>query len=202
MGLISPDETSPSSSSSSMITYILSYDRIKPLNPIQRVKEFLSWAETIVSSEVRKQIFLYFLENPAATTMEVMENLGLSYPSVYREIKNLVKFEIIEPIVSAKYIKNLPGRSPGIFGLKGFWRPEDVTQAVEKYRQIRVPNYSLIRIVSQSIMDDFLSPRAQKVIKIREVVVLCKKKCPGYFSWDIAKQVGGYLEKRGVEVLW
>ena len=202
MGLVSPDETSLSSSSSSIIAFILSYDRIKPLNPIQRVKEFLSWAETIVASEVRKKIFLYFLENPASTTMEVMENLGLSYPSVYREIKNLVKFEIIEPIVSAKYIKNLPGRSPGIFGLKGFWQPEDVTQAVEKYRQIRVPNYSLIRTVSQSIMDDFLSPRSQTEISIKDVAVIVKEKCPGYYSWDITKQVGNYLLKQGVAVSW
>ena len=131
-----------------------------------------------------------------------MENLNFPESSLHRELKNLVQLEIVEPIVKARYVKSIPGRSPGIYGLKGHWRPDDIATAVEKYRQLQAPNYALIKTVSQSIMEDFLTPRMQTEIAFKEIVQVCKENCKGYYSFDISKQVASYLHNKGVGVVY
>lgn len=131
-----------------------------------------------------------------------MENLNFPESSLHRELKNLVQLEIVEPIVKARYVKSIPGRSPGIYGLTGHWRPDDIANAVEKYRQLQAPNYALIKTVSQSIMEDFLTPRMQTEIAFKEIVQVCKENCKGYYSFDISKQVASYLHNKGVGVVY
>jgi len=196
------EESSPLSYPNPIIELLLSYDSSNPFNPIQRAKTLLSWAESIVTSEIRKEIVFYLLENPASTTRVLLENINFPESSLHRELKKLVQLEIVEPIVKARYVKSIPGRSPGIYGLKGHWRPDDIANAVEKYRQLKAPNYALIKTVSQSIMEDFLSPRMQTEIKFMEINQFCKETCKGYYSLDISKKVANYLTNKGVAIVY
>lgn len=164
------------------------------------MKRLLSWIEKIVVSDIRKQIFLYFLEKKVSTIPVVSDHIDVPKSSVYREVKNLVQLGILEQVVRARYIKKIAGRTPGIYGLKGTWGPDDVNLALELHRKLNMPSYVIVKKVSQSIMDEYLSRRIDLEIDYKEIITLCKQSCEGYYHSDISSQVADFLKDKGVKV--
>jgi len=198
--LVSPDEKNAILYIDLLFRLILSYNDTIPFNPLLRLREFFSWTETITSSQIRKNIFFYFVEKKVATVPVLVDALGKPRPSIYREIRELLDNDIVEKIVRARYIKKKPGRGPAIYGLKGKWQPDDVVDAINKHKIISSPNFVMVRNISQTILDGYLSRQNVSEIKLNEIIAICKGSCPGFYDFDIADQVANNLSKRGIKV--
>ena len=165
-----------------------------------RLKQFFSWAETITNSKIRKNIFFYFVEKKVATVPVLEDSIGTPRSSIYREIKELLNEGIVEKIVKARYIKKKPGRGPAIYGLVGKWKPDDVVAAIKEHQIINTPNFVMVRHISQTILDGYISRQSASEIKLNEIIAICKGSCPGFYSFDIANEVANNLSKRGIKV--
>ena len=178
---------------------IISYDASIPQNPIRRLEEFFAWVERIVVSKRRKSIFIQLINDKVATIPYLSEVLESSYGGIYNEVKNMCKMGILEKIVRARYIKKTPGAQPAFYGLKGKWKPDDVVQAIERHKRIKNKNYSIVRTISQSIMNDFVPFEPE--IQLGKIIEVCKHNCRGFYSFDIAEQVADNLQvNHGVKV--
>ena len=108
---------------------------------------------------------------------------------------------IIEKIVRARYVKKTPGAQPAFYGLKGKWKPDDVIHAIERHKRIKNKSYSIVKTLSQSIINDFIVSKDPPTIYMREIIELCKNNCKGFYSIDIADQVANTLQfNHGVRV--
>lgn len=198
-GILSPNERNAVSYHDLLNELIISYDDRIPLNPIRRLEEFFSWAESIVISKNRKLVFIQFMDKKVASIPELSEFHEIPYTSVHRHVKKMCNMGILEKIVRARYIKKVPGAQPAFYGLKGKWKPEDVVQAVERYKRIKDKSFSIVRNVTQSIMNDFLVLEPE--IPLTKIIEVCKNNCRGFYSFDIAKQVADNLQvNHGVKV--
>jgi len=164
------------------------------------VKDFFSWCENISTSTIRKKIFYYFLDKKVGTVPVIVASLKLPEPSIYREVNNLYRFQVLEPIVNSRLFKRRKGRPPTVYGLKGLWKPDDVIKAVQTHNQTKNKSFVLISSLGQSIMDDYLSPRFLEEITMREIESQCRGECKGYYSVDIANGVAEFLQNQGVTV--
>ena len=199
-GLLSPDESNSLSYQDLLYELILSYDNRRPFNPKERLREFFSWIERIVVSVNRKKIFIHFLENKVTTIPVIALDLQIPYQSAYRDIIYLTEIGVLERIVKDRYVKKVPGRTPGFYGLRGKWKVDDVAIAYEQYRRTKDSSYKLVKNLSQTILNDFISP-IESEIKLSEIISICKKNCRGFYSIDIAEQVASALTKsHGVKV--
>jgi hypothetical protein len=199
-GLLSSDESNSLSYQDLLYELILSYDNRRPFNPKKRLEEFFSWVERIVVSMNRKKIFINFLDNKVTTIPVLAGDLQIPYQSAYRDVLYLVKIGILDRIIKDKYIKRVPGRAPAFYGLKNKWKPDDVIRAYEQYRKSKDGSYTLVRNLSQSILNDFIE-EDEPEIKIQEIIEICKRNCRGFYSFDIAEQVANNLQfSHGVRV--
>lgn len=199
---LSPDDKNPLYYTTLLFDLILSYDNNKTFNPLKKVNEFFSWVEKIASSEIRKKVFFYFLEHHVATVPVLAAKLTIPQPSVYREVNNLYYLEILEKVVESRIFRRRRGRSPTVFGFRGQWVPDDLVKAVQAHNDLKSGTFVLVATIGQTILDDHIVIRNLDEITIREVAALCKGNCKGYYTWDIAKQVGHFLEEQGVKVFW
>jgi len=197
---LSPDEKKSNTYTILLFDLLLSYDKNSSLNPLARVKDFFSWCESISTSTIRKKIFYYFLEKKVGTVPVIVDSLELPEPSIYREVNNLYRIQVLEPIVNSRLFKRRKGRPPTVYGLKGLWRPDDLIKAVETHNQTKSKSFVLISGLGQSIMEDYLSPRFLDEINMNEIVYLCHAECKGYYTFDIANGVADFLSNQGVKV--
>ena len=198
-GMLTPSERNAVSYHDLLNELIISYDDRIPLNPIRRLEEFFTWTESIVASKNRKRVFIQFMDKKAVTIPELAEVLEIPYGSANRHVKKMCSMGILERIVKARYVKKVPGNQPAFYGLKGKWKPEDVVQAVQRYKRIKDKSFSIVRKVSQSIMNDFIAFEPE--IQLTKIIEVCKTNCRGFYSFDIAQQVANNLQvNHGVKV--
>ena len=167
--------------------------------PLRVLEQFFTWVESISASEIRKKIFIYFLDNKASTVPVLIKTLDVCYKSAYREVNILESKGILEKIINAKYIKKKTGRSPAIWGLVGQYRPDDVIQAIERHKYRNNKGYKLIEKISQSILDDFVI--IDNKIYEKDIESVVRKYCKGFYHADITKQVAVALVKKGIRVI-
>lgn len=200
-GILASDARNAVSYHDMLNELIMSYDARIPYNPLRRLEEFFAWAERIIVSKNRKKIFIHFMDKKVATMPELTEVLDIPYGSIYREMRNMSNMGIVEKIVRARYIKKTAGAQPAFWGLKGKWKPDDVVLAIERHKRIKNKNYNIVKNLSQSILNDFMTPKEQAHITMKEIISLCKNNCRGFYSFDIAQQVADNLQvNHGVKV--
>ena len=201
-GILASDARNAVSYHDMLNELIMSYDARIPYNPLRRLEEFFAWAERIIVSKNRKKIFIHFMDKKVATMPELSEVLEIPYGSIYREMRNMCKMGIVEKVVRARYIKKTAGAQPAFYGLKGKWKPDDVVSAIERHKRIKNKNYSIVKNLSQSILNDFIRPADPAEISMKEIISLCKNNCRGFYSIDIAEQVADTLQLKHGVIVW
>ena len=164
MDFLSLDERKSYTYIDILFLILLSYDKNNAFNPLEQVKDFFSWVDSISSSEIRKKIFYYFLEKKVATAPILLANLKVPEPSIYRELGILERNDVLEPITDSRIFKRKTGRPPKVYGLKGKWTPDDIVRAVEEHNAVKNPTFVLVNNIGQSIMDDYIRIRGLKEI--------------------------------------
>ena len=201
-GLLSQDESNSLSYQDLLYELILSYDNRRPFNPKKRLQEFFSWIERIVVSPNRKRIFINFLDHKVTTIPILADDLEIPYQSAYRDVVYLTKIDILDRIINDRYVRRMPGRAPAFYGLKGKWKPDDVVSAYERYRRSKDKSYTLVRSLSQTILNDYIPSMEESEIKMLEIIEICKQNCKGFYSYDIANQVANNLQSSHGVKIW
>lgn len=202
MDLLSSDDRKSYTYTDMLFQLLLSTNSRKSFNPLSQVKEFFSWVDSISSSKIRKKIFYRFLDKKVATAPTILLDLNVSEPGLYRELKILVKNDVLEYITDSRIFRRKTGRPPRVYGLKGKWTPDDIVRAIEEHNAVKKPTFVLVATIGQSIMDDYIQVRGLEEIHWSEINALCKGNCKGFYTPDITKKVAQYLTKQGVQVIY
>ena len=123
-------------------------------------------------------------------------DLGLSHASVHRELKVLVGLGLVRRVVPRRMGR---GRPYAIYAVEGY-TAGDVVRVTERVSRMRSPVYSRVRVISQLILDEYLSARGLREITMREVMDETRVQCRGFYSGDIARLVAAELVAEGIKV--
>lgn len=138
---------------------------------------------------------IYITVNGAASIPVLRETTGMPVASIYREVRSLVEKGHVECFPTRREGKGRPG---AVYGRAGC-SPEEVVRALEKERVRKSPSYPVVKRISQLILEDYFTTNKPMEIRWREVLMMTRAHCRGYFHVDIANQVAKELKEEGIK---
>lgn len=177
------------------INHLLSYGERWSQDPIQKMKELLSYFENIVTSKNRKKIYLYILDKQASTPQCIVAALDIPEQSVYRELKHLIKTGILEYAIKPRHTRKSTGSTPGIISLPNCDKSY-IQEAIKRDKIRKHPKSKLVLKLTQLILDEYFSDRQEKEIYYTSILSFVKEECKGFpfkeilsFSDEIAENL-------------
>uniref|UniRef100_A0A6M3M3P1 Putative transcriptional regulator n=1 Tax=viral metagenome TaxID=1070528 RepID=A0A6M3M3P1_9ZZZZ len=181
---LSENESCPYKYNKMDINYLLSYGERCPPNPVEKMKELLSYFENIVTSKNRKKIYLYLLEKQASTPQCVVADLGLPEQSVYRELKHLTGKGILEYAVKPRHQRKTSGKVPGIISFPNCDKSY-IQEAIKRDKIRKHPKSKLVQRLTQLILEEYFADLHEKEIYYTSIVGFVKQECKGFAFKDI-----------------
>jgi hypothetical protein len=182
-----------------VLRLFLTVDKKNLENPLQYFKNFFQSIRKITTSKNRIKILLWFIDHKIGTVNLIVKDIGISWQSVYREINILNELGYLVKVIKHHNHSKSGGRSPDLWGLKGFYGPEDIVDAIQKNRIIKQPIYEEARRTSQLVFDDYIQIRQVKEITKNELIPILKSYTNKFYAYDLYPFVRDFLkEKYGI----
>jgi len=159
-----------------------------------KLREFLAQFEKILIRKERKEPYLYFLENGAATIPLVRDELKMDEKSTYRGVNWLVKNGFLEKLRPIKGAKK-GGPKPILYGLPGI-DEKTIAEAIIKVQRNYEPAYKVVTDIVQRTWDHI----KDEEIQFSKIVNLSRRHCQGYQFIDIAELAAQELHRKGVKI--
>ena len=181
---LSKNERCPINYNKRNLYHLLSYGERWSQDPVQHMKDLLSYFENIVTSKNRKKIYLYMLDNQASTPQCIVAALDIPEQSVYRELKHFIKTEVLEYAVKPRHTRKSTGSTPGIISFPGCDKSY-VQEAIKRDKIRKHPKSKLVLQLTQLILDEYFSGDEVKEITYTNIVGFVKNECKGFAFKEI-----------------
>ena len=181
---LSKSERCPNNNKERDINHLFSFGESWSNNPIEKVKDLLSYFENIVTSKNRKKIYLYILEKQASTPQCIVADLGISEQSVYRELKHLTGKGILEHAIKSRHQKRTDGRVPGVISFPNCDKSY-IQEAIKRDKIRKHPKSKLVQRLTQLILEEYFADRQEKEIYYTSIVGFVKEECKEFAFKDI-----------------
>lgn len=198
--LHSRDERDTDLSLISQMRLLFLYEENNLAARVGRAHKILSLCEKIFKSGCTGEVFLYFLENGAATSWILQVNLDMPEASTYRALKRLRSLNLVEPAIKLSNVKkSRGGPRPTVWALIGA-STEEVARALQLHHRSLSPKYRVAEEIAQSILEDYLVARNIEEISLREIIIHVKELKIPFRTPDIADMAATILHEKGIKV--
>src|SRR4030042_3050669 len=170
-------------------------------DPIEKIDELLSFAESVGAHRNRRTILRYIMINRAASPPIIRDETGLPEQSTYRTINELVKLGHIVWATPTKYTWKRKGYSSGIVAIPNFTN-EDITQARDKEVERVKPRARMVQRIYQFMLDEYTNKESPTK---RDIMQKVKPQFSGFAVMDIIAWVDQAIEiaqKNGTIKVW
>jgi len=181
---LSKNERCPNNYNKRNLDHLLSFGERWSRDPVQHMKDLLSYFENIVTSKNRKKIYLYMLDYQASTPQCIVAALDIPEQSVYRELKHFIKTGVLEYAVKPRHTRKSTGSTPGIISFPDCDKSY-VQEAIKRDRIRKSPKSKLVLRLTQLILDEYFSNNEVKEISYTNIVGFVKNECKGFAYKEI-----------------
>ena len=158
------------------------------------LKEILARHTPIMTSQVRREVYFWFLQKNAGIPNMILTDLSFDQANVYREIYWLKKNGYIDSYGTIKVVKR-SGPKPTLYGLPDLTK-ETIARSIVAAQESYTSVYKVVRELTQRIFEDIKFEE----IQFKKIVDLSKYNNQGFHFLDIANMVANELHNRGVKV--
>lgn len=158
--------------------------------PEKIVRSMLSFVESVGYSPSRRAVLGHLLLGKADSPSTIRVKTGLSEPSVYRAIDDLVELGYIVWATPTKINWKSKGYSSGIVALPNF-TPEDLIEARNREVERVKPQARMISKVYQMLLNEYTG---REPVTRRDVITRLKPRFSGFAAQDVVTWVDGALE--------
>ena len=170
-------------------------------DPIKKIDELLSFAESVGGSKNRAKVLRYIMINRAASPPVIRDETGLPEPSAYRTIDQLVKLGYIVWATQATFNWKRKGYASGIVAVPNY-TPEDLIAARDKEVERVKPRARMVQRIYQFMLDEYAHREPPSK---RDIVQKVKPQFSGFAVQDIISWVDQAIEvaqKNGTIKVW
>lgn len=172
------------------------FKRINLKNRRSFERELLLLYRTILTTPKTIDVYLYFLENGASTSREIIKKIGMSRSYAHACIEKLLECNLITIYTKVKSTEKMGGAPALVYGLPDVDEKE-IQKASSRYMKTHTKLYMFVDQLYQRTLYEI----KDEEIQYSKIVQLCKSKGNrGFHFMDMADEIALRLQECGVRV--
>jgi len=192
--ILSNVATIPRYNNNSEIRYSSQFETIIKKMGVGALKEILAKFAPIMKSNVRRDVYFWFLDNQGGIPNMLFADLEANEGHIYKEINWLRKNNFIEASGPVRVFKK-SGPKPILYTLPDTPK-ETIPKMIIKVQQSYTKIYKVSRDLAQRIFDEL----KDEEIQFSKITDLAKKNSQGFYFLDVANIAAEELHNQGIKV--